>query len=327
MEVRIDLRVLTLSAILTGCSSGTQGGGSPIVEQTRDWLAPFKERTECIWLREQFQNAGLLGLAMHGVQLGEPPEFTPRPFHSFPPYVKEYFADIDTVTLSQALRTLWHQARLEELFRKQGPELDDAAARLRRSLDGTDLVGFQEQFYGRFPYRPVAVPLANYVGGGLRGVGVANLEETYALCLPPPSGSFADDLVGLLVLVQHEASHPVLDDIQRLYSWVPAACSFVEEIHPPKGPFLGAYGDPEFRWAETMIRASSYFFLRSIGFEREAEEYVQGQIDRGVSAIRSFITALNPWWEQRMRDRAPGLDEVIHQLPEWLSEGVERNAV
>ncbi|MBN1976860.1 MAG: hypothetical protein JW918_05615 [Anaerolineae bacterium] len=123
-------------------------------------------------------------------------------------------------------------------------------------------------------------------------------------------------------MAQHEASHPVLADIQRLYPDVPAQCVFVEQAYSPTSRFAREYGDPGYRWVETVIRTSTYFYLHSLGLCEEAGRYLRGEIEGGMTAIEVFVKALGPWRHERQGGRAAGLDQVLDELPSWLHRAV-----
>lgn len=318
MEVRIDSRLLTLSAALTAASSPAQVPENLIVAQTRERLRSYCAHPSVQWLQGQYEAVGLLGLAMQTVQLGDPPEFDSSCPEGVPLFVEEYFAEVARSELAQHLHSFWHDAGIKELLELQAPRWREIAAELSAVASRTELETFQTLFFGRFPYIAVAVPLWNMASSGLRGVGVANRRETYAVCLPGERDSLRFDLIELLILTQHEASHPVLDDVQRLCPEVPGACAFIEQAYPPGGRFARMYGDPVFRWVETVIRSSTYFYLQFVGQPAAAEAFLAKQVHAGVTAIRPFVEALSPWWHQRLQGDAPGLDGVLKELPVWL---------
>jgi hypothetical protein len=99
---------------------------------------------------------------------------------------------------------------------------------------------------------------------------------------------------------------------------VPEACRFVEEAYPPTGTFGRLYETWEWRWAETLIRALTWFFYREIGQFDDAKTFRYYQGIEGVSALDVFIAALTPWWQDRLLGKAPPLEEVLHELPHWL---------
>lgn len=322
MEVRLDPRLLTLAAALTAASAPADNEHL-LVTRTRQQLTAFANHPSVRWLAQQHGEAGLLGLAMQTVQLGPPPAFAlPAPGH-VPRYVEMYFDDVPRHALADALRSFWHDAHVSALLAAHAAEWQAVTAAAADALAGAQLEPFQRLFFGRFPYTAVFVPLWNMAGQGVRGVGVANRQETYAVCLPARA-ALPDEHIQLLILAQHEASHPVLDDIQSEYPDVPAACRIAEASHPPAGRFAQAYGDPVFRWVETVIRASSYFYLGFIGQEAAAEAFLTDQAAAGVTALPLFVEALRPWWRERCRGAAPGLDAVLDDLPAWLREASAR---
>jgi hypothetical protein len=121
-----------------------------------------------------------------------------------------------------------------------------------------------------------------------------------------------------LIAAQHEASHVMVDLIQRLHPTVTEQCLFIEETHAASGRFASGYGDPDMRFVETLIRASTCFFLQSLGMEAEAESFFVSQLKDGVSAIGVFVEALRPWWQKRAQGKAEGLDVYFAQLPAQL---------
>ena len=91
------------------------------------------------------------------------------------------------------------------------------------------------------------MPLWNMNGAGAKGVGVANVRETYAVCLP--HGASPPAQADLLALAQHEASHPVLDDIQRQHPDVAGDCAFIEVDCPrPAGSPSSTATRPSAGW-------------------------------------------------------------------------------
>lgn len=324
MDVRLDARLLTLAAALTAASSAPAEQEHHLVVDTRRRLAGAADHPAVRWLRAEYERHGLLGLAMQAVQLGAPPDFDDTCPDGVPAFVETYFNDVDRAALARALRSVWSDLRVGELLSVQDAEWRAVAATMTDLLAEAQLEPFQKLFWGRFPYRAIAVPLWNMDAGGLRGVGVATVHETCAVCLPRVVAS--PDHWGILALAQHEASHPVLDDIQRLYPDVPAACAFVETDFPPSGRFARFYGDPQYRWVETLIRTSTCFYLEYLGRPDDAAAFVESEVASGVTAIRAFIAALRPWWEARRRGEAPGLDRVLPQLPAWLRSALAEQA-
>ena len=335
MEVRLDERLLTLAAALTAASPpptadapvavGTTTIGTtlpavgehPLVSETRRGLAGAADHPAVRWLRTEYEKHDLLGLAMQTVQLGPPPAFDDTCPDGVPPFVEAHFGEVDRKALAEALRSVWCDLRVGRLLADQAEQWRATVAAVTELLSDARLESFQSLFWGRFPYNAVVVPLWNMAAAGpLRGVGVANRKETYAVCLP--HGAAPPARLDLLILVQHEASHPVLDDIQRLCPDVPHECAFVETEVPPEGRFARYYCDPTGRWGGTLIRASTCFYLEYLGRADDAAAFAGSQAAAGVTAIRTFVTALRPWWEARRRGEAPGLDRVLPQLPGWL---------
>jgi hypothetical protein len=162
------------------------------------------------------------------------------------------------------------------------------------------------------------VPLANLVPSWVNGVGVANRQETYAVCCLRSAVPFQTQALRVLDLAQHESSHPVLELIIERSPDVSAACAFLEAAHPPTGRFAEIYDTPDSRWTETLVRASTWFFLNEIGRGEEAKQHIGRQVAEGASTLDVFIAALAPWWSERRSGRAPGLNLVLDQLPGWL---------
>ncbi len=317
MEVRLDPRLLTLAAALTaGGARPPSAEEHPLVTETRNRLAGATEHAAVRWLREAFARHDLLGLAMQAVQLGPPPDFDDSCPDGVPAFVEAWFAEVDRPALADALRSAWRELRIGDLLRDQAPMWEEVVRDLSHLLADAQLEPFQRLFWGRFPYEAVAVPLWNMNGAGAKGVGVANVRETYAVCLP--HGASPPAQADLLALAQHEASHPVLDDIQRQHPDVAGDCAFIEMDCPPAGRFAQFYGDPTFRWVETLIRTSTCFYLEYLGRPEDAETFAESQVAAGVTAVPLFRDALRPWWEARQQGTAPGLDLALPQLPAWL---------
>lgn len=320
IEVRCDRRLLTLASVLTVCGPLPEVPQQPLVTDTHRRLGKLTQHASAQWLSNAERQVSLLSLAMQTVQLEGPPHFSPLPIEETPWYVQEYFSQISAIDLGQHLATIWRDANLEEHFRAQQSLWKETEADLASVFAGIRVDDFQEQFFGRFSSHLVAVPLANKAIDGWRAVSVANQRETYEVFMSDkPYQSHGIDLVGL---AQHEASHPVLADIERLYPDIPAQCAFVEQAYAPTNRFAREYGDPGYRWTEIVIRASTYFYLQSLGLNEEAERYLRGEIESGVTAIEVYVKALGPWWHERQRGNAAGLDGVLGELPSWLREAV-----
>lgn len=323
MEVRLDPRLLTLSAALTAGGLPPAGQDEhPLVTDTRRRLADHAAHPGVRRLCEAFAQHQLLGLAMHTVQLGPPPDFDDSCPDGVPPFVEAWFAAVDRTALAEALRSVWRDLRVGALLQEQAPRWEEVVRDLSSRLADAQIEPFQRLFWGRFPYEAVLVPLWNMNGAGLRGVGVATVRETYAVC--PAQGDQPPGQVDLLVWAQHEASHPVLDDIQRQHGQVPGECAFVERDCPPAGGFARHYGDPTSRWVETLIHTSTCFYLEYLGRPEDAEAFAESQVEAGVTAIPVFREALRPWWEARRQGTAPGLELVLPQLPAWLRSALAR---
>jgi hypothetical protein len=67
------------------------------------------------------------------------------------------------------------------------------------------------------------------------------------------------------------------------------------------------------RFVETLIRASTCFFLEYLGREAGGREFMTSQLADGVSAISVFVDALRPWWKERLQGRCGGLDSVLSE--------------
>jgi hypothetical protein len=319
LEVRIDLRLAGLAAALTAGSTPAESEHA-LVGSSRSYLVPHQEHPSVRWLQQAVQRAWLLGVAMQTVQLAPVPPFSPPAVSEIPAFVLRDFAEPTAAQIGQQLAAFWRDAELAVLLGLQSALWQEVIDDIVSVLRPTDIVGFEEVFWGIFPYRPVVVPLANLVPTWVNGVGVANQRETYAVCCLKSSEPFHAQPLRILDLAQHEASHPVLETILQEHPAVPAACAFVEAAHPPTGRFVEIYDTPASRWAETLVRASTWFFLQELGRGAEAREHIQRQIDQGARMLGVFISALTPWWQDRRAGRAGGLDQVLDQLPIWLQQ-------
>mgnify|MGYP001383809611 CR=1 FL=1 len=323
MEVRLDPRLLALSAALT--AGGVPAAGQdehPLVTDTRRRLAGHAADPGVRSLCEAFAQHRLPGLAAHTVQLGPPPEFDHSCPDGVPPFVEAWFAGADRTALAEALRSVWRDLRIGALLQEQAPRWEEVVRDLSSRLADAQIEPFQRLFWGRFPYEAVLVPVWNMNGAGLRGVGVATFRESFVVCPAPGDPPLRE--ADLLVLAQHEASHPVLDHIQRQHPQVAGECAFVERDCPPAGRFAQHYEDPAYRWVETLIRTSGCFYLEYLGLAEEAEAFAASQVEEGVTAIPVFREALRPWWEARRQGTAPGLELVLPQLPAWLRSALAR---
>lgn len=317
LEVRIDLRLAALAAALTA-GSPPAASEHALVVSTRSYLAPQQEHPAAQWLKAAVQRSWLLGVAMQTVQLAPLPPFTPPALADIPAFALRDFGDPSAEEIGRQLATFWRDAELALLFERQATVWADVVADIAAVLRPIDIVGFQEVFFGEFPPQPVVVPLANLVPSWVNGVGVANRQETYAVCCLRSAEPFQTQALRVLDLAQHESSHPVLELIIERSPDVPAACAFVEAAHPPTGRFAEIYDTADSRWTETLVRASTWFFLNEIGRGEEAKQHIRRQVAEGASTLDVFIAALAPWWSERRSGRALGLNLVLDQLPGWL---------
>jgi hypothetical protein len=317
LEVRVDLRLATLAAALTAASAPVAGEHA-LVSSTRTYLHASRGHPAVHWLQSAVEQTWLLSVGMQTVQLRSPPTFTAPPQSDIPWFVLRDFAEPAAQELAPHLATFWQDTQLAHLFAQQTPVWTDVVATTATILDGLDIVGFEERFFGLFPYHPVVVPLVNLVPSGTNGIGVANQHETYAVCcrITADDGRLASTPV--IELAQHESSHPVLEHLLQRFPAVPAACAFVEAAHPPSERFATIYDTPESRWTETFVRASTWCFLTDLGRNQEAADHLQRHMQMGAQMIATFVHALSPWWHERRAGRAPGLDQALDQFPDWL---------
>lgn len=205
LEVRIDLRLASLAAALTVGASPAPSE-HPLVTTTRSQLAPYIHHPAVRWLQETLQRTWLLGMVMQTVQLDDPPTFAPHPLEQVPLFVQHEFAEPAAADLGPQLARWWREADLASLFAAQHALWAEVITDLASVLEPLDLVAFQVSFFGRFPFHPVAVPLANQVPTLMKGLGVANTTETYAVCLLNDAGPYHAHPAQIYGLVQHEAS-------------------------------------------------------------------------------------------------------------------------
>jgi len=319
VEIRIDHRFITLGAALTALSEPV-AYEHELVKETRQHLNALREDPSVKWLAEMDQKFIILGLCMQTVQLDNPPNFNVSDPKTIPAFISEEFSEPPRKDMSKHLALFWKKSDLDALIHKQRTQWRDMVEDLAKVIEEIDLIAFQRNFYGEFPYHPVIVPLANLVPSRIDGVGTANDKETYAICLLAEKGSYKEYKIWeLLELMQHEASHPVVDKIWRFNPQVPKKCGeFIEEKYPPRERFAQIYNDVNSRFVESLIQASSWFFIREIRGEAEADEYLHEVIQRTGDSMKIYINALKPWWEKRRLGKAPGLDQLFHLLPDWF---------
>ena len=317
VEIRVDPRLACLAAAVTAVSSPAPSEHA-LVTTTRDRLKPLQTHPSVHWLNEKVEEFWLLGLAMRTAQLGNPPTFLPCDPREVPPFVQKHFSEPPLAEVSQHLAAIWQDGEMLALLEGQSTLWEEVMEDVRSVLAPTDIVAFEHLFFGQYSSHLVVVPLANLVPSWVNGVGVGNQQETYAVCCLKSADPYQASPLRILDLAQHEASHPVLAEIEQRYPNVPDACACAEEAFPPTGRFPQIYEDHASRWAEMVIRASTWFFLRELGKEEEARAHVQGQREQGIMAIDAYIAALSPWWCERRAGRAPGLNVVLNHLPSWL---------
>lgn len=319
VEIRVDSRLACLAAALTAVSAPAPSEHA-LVTTTRDRLQPLQMHPSVQWLHAKAEEFWLLGLAMRTAQLSNPPTFLPCDPQQVPSFVQKYFPEPSLEEVSHHLTAFWQDAQVLSLLEAQSDLWEGVMEDVNSVLESIDVVAFEELFFGHYSSHLVVVPLANLVPSWVNGVGVGNQQETYAVCCLKSADPYQANPLRILDLAQHEASHPVLAEIQQSSPSVPDACAFVEQAFPPGGRFAQIYEDHESRWAEMVIRASTWFFLRELGKEDKALAHVQGQREQGITAIDAYIAALEPWWRERRAGRAPGLDAVLDQLPSWFHQ-------
>jgi hypothetical protein len=315
MEIRVDLRLATLAAGVTA-STTPYPSEHALVASTREALSSYASEPSIRWLSKALEGIWMLNLAMRSVQLGSPPAFLSRPQTTIPHFVQTGFSEPTSEELSYHLSSLWHETPVAALLTSQIPLWNKVVDDIAEVLRGIDVMTFQQRFFGPISYHPILVPLANLAPFGGNGIGVANTQETYAICCLTSEHLYHADPMATLELAQHESSHPVLADIIERYPSVPAACAFMEDRFPPPSRIVEWYADYDFRWPEVLIRVSTAFFFREIGRDDYAEAFLQAE--RKEIPIDAYIAALTPWWRERQAGRAPGLNEVFDQLPSWL---------
>lgn len=317
LEVRAELRLAALAAVVTAGSEPVPGEHA-LVTTTRDALAPYRDHPSLLALKAAIDRTWILSVAMQTVQLGAPPSFETPAIEDIPAFVQRDFPEPQASELAPHFAALWRDAQLGPLFAQQVPLWTEVVHETAEVLRPFDIVGFEEQFFGVYPYHPVVVPLTNLVPNGPHGVGVANQHETYSVCFRIPPDERGRAATFLTELAQHEASHPVLELIVERFPSVVEESAFVEERYPSSERFAGIYDTFGSRWSETLVRASTWFFFDSLGRHDDAEEHIRRHLGRGAGMIALFVEALKPWWAEHQAGHAPGLDQTLGQFPEWL---------
>lgn len=319
VEIRVDLRFITLGAALTALSEPVPHE-HPLVKGTRQYLSSLRDDPSVKWLSEMDQKYIILGLCMQAAQLDHPPIFRVPDQKTIPAFIREQFFNPPGKDMSKHLSSFWQESDLMALIKKQRTQWRDIVADFVTIIEEVDLIEFQKSFYGEFPYHPVIVPLANLAPSRIDGVGTANDKETYAICFLSEKRSYKEyGKWEILELMQHEASHPIVDKIWRLDPEVPIKCGeMIEKKYPPRERFATIYNDVNSRFVESLIQASSWFFIRDLRGEVEAEEYLQEVVKRTGESMKVYIKALMPWWEKRSLGKAPGLNQLFHLLPDWI---------
>lgn len=324
VEIRIDLRFITLGAALTVLSEPVPHE-HPLVNGTRQHLSVLRDDPSVKWLAEMDEKYIILGLCMQTAQLDNPPIFRVPDPETIPTFIREEFSDPPSKDISKHLSSFWQESDLMTLIKRQNTQWRNIVDDIATIIEEIDLIAFQKHFYGEFPYHPVIVPLANLAPSRIDGVGTANDKETYAICLLSEKRSYKEYKIWeVLELMQHEASHPIVDKIWRLDPQVPIKCGeFIEKKYPPRERFAYIYNDVNSRFVESLIQASSWFFIRDIRGEVEAEEYLQEVVQRTGESMKVYVNALMPWYEKRSLGKAPGLNQLFHLLPDWIQTAQE----
>lgn len=314
VEIRIDHRFITLGAALT-ILSDPASHEHELVKETRQHLFAFREDPSVKWLAEMNQS-----LAMQTAQLDYPPNFKVNNPERIPDFIREVFSNPAREDMSKYLSSFWQKSDLNTLITNQRGQWRNIVDDIAGIIEEIDLIAFQKNFFGEFSYQPVIVPIANLAPSKMDGMGTANEEETYAICLLAGKSSYKEYKTWeILELMQHEASHPIVDKIWRLNPQVLIKCGeWIEGKYTPKERFTQIYSDVNSRFVESLIQASSWFFIREVRGEEEAEEFLQEVIERTGDSMKVYINALKPWWEKRRLGNAPGLSQLFHLLPDWF---------
>ncbi|MFA1821896.1 hypothetical protein ACDX78_17225 [Virgibacillus oceani] len=286
VEIRIDHRFITLGAALTVLSEPVSHEHE-LVKETRQRLFALREDPSVKWLAEMDQKYIILGLGMQTAQLDDPPNFKVNDPETIPDFIREQFSNPPGKDMSKHLSSFWQKSDLNTLIKNQKTQWRNVVDDIAAIIEKIDLIAFQKNFFGEFPYQPVIIPLANLAPSRIDGMGTANDKETYAICLLAGKRSYKEYRTWeILELMQHEASHPIVDKIWRLNPQIPIKCGdFIEGKYPLKERFKQIYRDVNSRFVESLIQASSWFFIREIRGEEEAEEFLQEVMQRTGDSI------------------------------------------
>jgi hypothetical protein len=180
LEVRVEPYLACLAAGLTATSSPVEHEHE-LVRHTRERLADFSSHPDVVVVREAVGAHGCLAVSMQMAQLDRPPEFAPIAAEQVPLVVRERFADPPAAELSPRVAAIWTEVGVEKLIGEQEPQWASVAEDVHDVLAPVDLLGFQEHFWGVYPYRVVVVPLASFVPMSVYGIGLPHLGEAHVV--------------------------------------------------------------------------------------------------------------------------------------------------
>lgn len=321
ISVEIHEPVNVLSTMLLAITGGPKDSKlHPIAAAALEHVRPFRDHPSLAWLKEFYRAENLHELYGHAAQLSGPMSFTPRS-RLIPAYIAA-FEPQRIKELPSRMAAFYDDAKLGTFRRARNSEYTLAAADVKDAIDTSRIDAFLADLYGPTKYNLIVVPVpTNPTFGG--AMDAMSGWETFAFLFPPRITPDSPDPVSwsldpqtTQVLVQHELSHAIVYDLMREHKSVVAALRPTLSSIPRDSAFARQFRDPDTRFAELLIRASSVSYMRRTQGDEEARRWMEDQMRRlGAHLIQDFFRALEQYLERR---RWPDIHRFLDDLPAVL---------
>jgi hypothetical protein len=350
IRVAVDERVelLTLVARLAGNREFTMDNSrSPYSERLEQHFAPFRTHPAIDAYRDLRMQFGpsfdaVPSLAVH---LGPLPDLVERiPLDLPPERLDRRWPLAETRAFLEKLRDFARITNATEVFAKERPFFDAAAARLEATIAGADLLPWFASFFDppegadqagastarSSDVRVVVIP-GLLAGGGNYGVGVRfpDVRDGVREEMTPVLGASRWDKGGLpayppetVPLLVHEIAHSYTNRIVDAHR--DRLLPLGERLYPMVAREMErqAYGTPTTLLYETFVRAVVVRFIREQSGDGAAKAAAERESRFGFPWVAALEASLAEY--RNSRDRFPTLDAFVPVLVERLQAETER---
>lgn len=321
IAVEIHEPVNVLSTMLLAITGGPKDAKlHPLAEAALEHVRPFRKHTSLAWLEGFYRPEHVRELYGHAAQLSGPVSFVARSL-LIPAYIARY-EPARMKELPQRMAAFYEDAKLGPFRRARNAAYTLAAADAKDALDNARIESFLDDLYGPTKYKLIAVPVpTNPFSGG--AIDAMSGWETFAFLFPPRVHAASADPVSwsfdpqaTQVLAQHELSHAILFDAMREHKALVAALRDTLALIPRDSAFARQFRDPDVRFAELFIRASTVSYLRRTRGDEAAYRWMEDQGRRlGTPLVRDFFLVIERYLSVR---KWPDLRAFLADLPQAL---------